>query len=166
MLNCWNCYEISEIVSEQLKRKSCKRLVNSVLSLARPCVATLSTYVSIEWEWGYLCCFLEFFFCNNLCRRGLHVSCGNGLRITEFIPKFFRRNWAIELAGTIQFRLSHLSFVVWLLVGVEESVFAIWIYAWTWRCPIRCALSCPLLAVSLLPNEWRCAEDATWCSSG
>ena len=28
------------------------------------------------------------------------------------------------------------------------------------------ALSCPLLVVSVLPNEWRCTEDATWCSSG
>ena len=38
------------MVIEQLKRKSCKRLVNSVLSLAKPCVATLSTHVTIEWE--------------------------------------------------------------------------------------------------------------------
>ena len=108
----------------------------------------------------------NFSFGNNFCRRGLHVSCGDGLRITEFIPKFFRRDWAIELAGAIQFRFLHLSFAIWLLAGVEESVFATWICARTWRCPVRCALSCPLLVVSVLPNEWRCTEDATWCSSG
>ena len=43
------------MVIEQLKRKSCKQLVNSVWSLAKPCVATLSTHVTIEWEWvGWL----------------------------------------------------------------------------------------------------------------
>ena len=38
------------MVTEQLKRKSFKQIVKSVLSLAKPCVATVSTHVTIEWE--------------------------------------------------------------------------------------------------------------------
>ena len=38
------------MVIEQLKRKSCKQLVNSVLLLAKPYVATLSIHVTTEWE--------------------------------------------------------------------------------------------------------------------
>ena len=39
-----------------------------------------------------------FFWHQNFCRRGLHVSCGDGLRITRFYSQIFRRDWAIELA--------------------------------------------------------------------
>ena len=38
----------------QSRQKSCKRLINSLLSLAKPCVATLSTHVNIEWAYDKL----------------------------------------------------------------------------------------------------------------
>ena len=42
--------ENTKVTGGQLASKSCKRLVNSVLLLAKPYVATLSIHVTTEWE--------------------------------------------------------------------------------------------------------------------